>query len=56
MQNQHIDINIVEPILRGHGVYSVSVNTARRFSICSLILCVINPELKILSARIPPTA
>ena len=54
MQSRHININITQPKLPVHRVYGVCVDAARRVSICSLLLYVINLELTVLSAQLRP--
>jgi hypothetical protein len=54
MKSGHININIAKPILFVYRVYGVRVDGARRFFGCSLILCVINAELTVLTAWLTP--
>lgn len=52
MQSGHI--NITQPKLPVHQIYSVCVDAARRFFRCSLLLHVINLELTVLSVWLTP--
>ena len=50
MQNGQLNINMAIPA----GAYGACVNVARRLSICSLVLRVINAELTVLTFWLTP--
>ena len=52
MQNRRVNVNTTKPIFPVYQTNDVHVNAVGCFSVCSLLLCVINSELTVLTAML----